>query len=366
MGDDAVLLRHLLQIVHRTKYIRLNLALVKLRFGYIKKVNLSLICLVLLLGSAAFMGYSINLVSAQAGSTIAIMSDGSSVPQQPHFPQLADPTITIFSDGSVVGTDKIQRQGNVYTFTGDIFGTIKVEKYDITIDGAGYAIKGNGNGINLRKDSTTMPHGYGDVVVKNVRFCDNSRIFAASNGNSFINNVFEGGGIDINGIDNSDVDKVNLIKCNVFIDGKPAISSDYSGETVVAENDFINCRVFLALYGWLDFDRNYWSDYEILYPSAKEVGRTGVWDIPYRYDKTDFSDFPFVDYNALVNPTNGMGAPKINSENTPFYPSVPVNEDQLESFPTALMIATVIVSVIIVGISLLVYFKKCKYHTGSF
>ena len=112
------------------------------------------------------------------------MSDESSVPQQPHFPPQTGSTITITSDGSVVGTDKIQRQGNVYTLTDDIFELIKVDKSSITIDGAGYAIKGMGNGINLKTDGS---HGCGDVVVKNVQFCEGSSIFAISNGNSFIN-----------------------------------------------------------------------------------------------------------------------------------------------------------------------------------
>ena len=36
----------------------------------------------------------------------------------------ADVVIYIRADGSVEGTDKIQREGTVYTFTGDIKGSI--------------------------------------------------------------------------------------------------------------------------------------------------------------------------------------------------------------------------------------------------
>jgi len=65
----------------------------------------------------------------------------------------AGSTITITSEGQIVGTDRIERQGDVYTFTGDIFGIIVVEKDNITIDGAGYTIKGKGNGVDLNRNS---------------------------------------------------------------------------------------------------------------------------------------------------------------------------------------------------------------------
>ena len=314
-------------------YPGLNFNLVKLRVGCIKKMGVALFCLVLLLCSVVIVSFSTGLVDAQTGSII-----------------------TIASDGSVKGTDLIQREGDTYTFTGNIFGTIKVEKDGITIDGDGYAIKGNGNGINLKKDSTaTIPFAYGDIVVKNVYFCDNSYIFASSTGNSFTNNVFEGGGIDIReGGDN----KGNVIKYNVFIDGKPAIFVDYSMENVATENDFINCMVFLAMYGRLNVDGNYWSNYKILYPDAKEIDCTGIWDTPYTYEKTGAFDCSFVDYNPSVNPIKGAGAPEINSESTPAPTTSPVG-DAPKSFLTAI-IATVVVSMVIVSTSLLVYFKKRK------
>ena len=54
----------------------------------------------------------------------------------------ADSTIYIRADGSVEGTDKIQRDGNVYTLTGSIYyvsgGSISVERSNIIIDGNGH------------------------------------------------------------------------------------------------------------------------------------------------------------------------------------------------------------------------------------
>jgi len=55
------------------------------------------------------------------------------------FPQIemvkAEGTIYIRADGTVEGTDKIQREGNVYIFTDNINGEIVVEMDGIVVDG---------------------------------------------------------------------------------------------------------------------------------------------------------------------------------------------------------------------------------------
>jgi parallel beta-helix repeat protein len=74
----------------------------------------------------------------------------------------ASGTIYIRSDGSVEGTDKIQRDGDVYTFTDDLNETIAVEKDNIVIDGNGYRLEdqtGQLNGFNL--------NGRSGVTIKN-------------------------------------------------------------------------------------------------------------------------------------------------------------------------------------------------------
>jgi len=65
----------------------------------------------------------------------------------------AESTIYIKADGLVEGTDKIQRDGNVYTFTDNINGSIVVERDNVVVDGASYTLQGigNGTGIYLRK-----------------------------------------------------------------------------------------------------------------------------------------------------------------------------------------------------------------------
>ena len=68
--------------------------------------------------------------------------------------------IRIMPDGSVEGTDKIQRDGDVYTFTGDVTGDLNNEfgdmegfllvmKDNVVIDGAGHTLQCNGTGVGI-------------------------------------------------------------------------------------------------------------------------------------------------------------------------------------------------------------------------
>ena len=55
------------------------------------------------------------------------------------------PSIYIRADGSVEGTDKIQRKGNKYIFQENLTGSIWVEKDGVVIDGSGFWLEGSGN-----------------------------------------------------------------------------------------------------------------------------------------------------------------------------------------------------------------------------
>jgi len=56
----------------------------------------------------------------------------------------AESTIYVRADGSVEGTDKIQRNGDLYTFTENIFVGIQIQRSNIVVDGAGYTLQGDG------------------------------------------------------------------------------------------------------------------------------------------------------------------------------------------------------------------------------
>jgi parallel beta-helix repeat protein len=75
--------------------------------------------------------------------------------------------ITIQADGSIEGTDKIQQNENVYTLTSDIHCSVDtaealifILKDNIILDGAGYTISSEGNGIGIHMGSRQ------NVVVK--------------------------------------------------------------------------------------------------------------------------------------------------------------------------------------------------------
>ncbi|HUK84313.1 MAG TPA: hypothetical protein VLU95_00475, partial [Candidatus Acidoferrum sp.] len=61
-------------------------------------------------------------------------------------------TIFIQPDGSVYPTSApIQRSGNIYTFTDNVYAAVKILKGNVVLDGAGYTLKGpfNGNSTDI-------------------------------------------------------------------------------------------------------------------------------------------------------------------------------------------------------------------------
>jgi hypothetical protein len=71
--------------------------------------------------------------------------------------------VYIRADGSIdPSTAPIKRDGRTYTFTADIYGSIVVETNNIMIDGAGYVLKGIGNGTGIDLS------GRNRITIKNV------------------------------------------------------------------------------------------------------------------------------------------------------------------------------------------------------
>ena len=85
----------------------------------------------------------------------------------------AFPTVTISADGSVTpSTAPIQRNGNLYTFTGNLNGPLLIDKSNIVIDGADYTLLGNGtlNGLYIRTSQTGISlTGRTNVTIENLQ-----------------------------------------------------------------------------------------------------------------------------------------------------------------------------------------------------
>ena len=274
--------------------------------------------------------------------------------------------LTIKPDGSVEpSTDLLERNGNTYTFTGDIFGAITVRKAGITIDGAGYTLQGNSRGINLVGHDETY-NAYSNVLVKNLRISNFAEgIYTPSNNNSFIGNFFDNARLHILGGPVG-----NVIRNNIFNSTEIFIDYNMGGNDVITENNFIDSSIFVDIAKPPIVDQNYWSNYTAEYPDAKEVDDSGIWDTPNVYDKFiggSHGDYPCIDYHPLVKPITDFEVADFKNllpSPTPITtPHQTVNTGpeppQAEPFLTTIVIAS-IVSVIVVGIGLLIYFKKHK------
>jgi hypothetical protein len=191
--------------------------------------------------------------------------------------------IYITADGDVVGTNNIQRNGDLYVLTSNISGSIAVQKSNITIDGAGYTLEGyGGTGIDLTNNLTEYPSLYSirNVTIENLRIMNyNFSIDTrGSIGNTFYNNYI---GNTTNNVQGGiylywSSDKNNITRCTIA----GTIGIELSNGNTVTENNLLG-GMFLRLCGNETIDRNYWSDYATRYPNATEVGSSGIGNTPY-------------------------------------------------------------------------------------
>jgi len=219
-------------------------------------------------------------------------------------------TIFIKADGSVEGTDKIQRDENdVYTLTGNISGRILVQRSNIIIDGAGYTLEGNGDGkgIDLSNGRTTDKSRdmITNVTVKNTRIIQFEYGIACwhTQNHTFIGNyvansdIAHAVGFSIRSVGN------NTLRYNTILS---EVNIIYSARVnVITENNFIEGGLFVGVECPEPVvDRNYWSDYLTKYPNATEIGNTGVWDTPYCWDMEYHDSLGYTDNHPLVEPVS--------------------------------------------------------------
>ena len=177
-----------------------------------KRAKLALIALVISIFTAGTL--SVNLVSAN------------------FFPEPAPQGIRIESDGRVNGTDKIQRDGNTYTFTDNIQGTIVVLRNDIVIDGAGYTLQGNGNstGIFLQDRNNVTVKG---MVIRNFQYGIKltwEYLETGSSNNTISGNTITGNNIGI---------QLNLFTKNNFVYDNAITNNSYGIKIIHSPNNVL-------------------------------------------------------------------------------------------------------------------------------
>jgi nitrous oxidase accessory protein NosD len=275
--------------------------------------------------------------------------------------------VYIRSDGSVdPATVPIQRAGSIYTFTGDLTNaTIVVERDNVVIDGAGYRLQGNGEWCDI---AITLENRH-NVVIKDVDIRAYARsidVITSSNVIIYHNNMVTAGNIRLessvgNKIVGNNVTSLrtccvkfqydssnNLIVGNSFYDAGLAVDINHGGNNTFYCNNFFDNDRNVQAYGNNVWDNgtvgNFWSDY-----AGVDVDGDGIGDTPYLVD----SDDDLQDRYPLMGPFDVSSV----TVEMPAWANPPGHE---ESFPVVPVAAASVASVAVVGVGLLVYFKKRK------
>jgi len=284
--------------------------------------------ILLLLLITSMVALSFNIQSVTAIETICIRPDGT-----------IDPS-----------SAPIQRDGDIYTLTGDIEMTpdsngIVIEKDNVVLDGAGYTLNCSGgyaasvgvcggNNVTFRnmvisdcveafrlsgashnrilRNAITrcfigiyLIHSarYNVVCENTILHTDHAVYIEGSSNNSIIgNNLSEAapwmGATALTIVRGS---SNNTISGNNIADNEYGIWLEDSMNNRLYHNNFIdNTHQAYAEYTntWDDgypSGGNYWSDYEARYPGAQELDGSGIWDTPYEIDENNVDSYPLRD-----------------------------------------------------------------------
>lgn len=221
-------------------------------------------------------------------------------------------TVTISSDGNVVPSSApIEHNGNVYTLTSNISGSIAVHRSNIVIDGAGYSLNGNGGtGVDLTNNLTEVPspQAIWNVTIKNLAILSfhfgintlgggndalyDDYVVTSMSGNAGAVSFWSCGGN-------------NVSYCSII--GESAIDMQFgSSRNTITDNNFVG-SVWVEIGGDETVDRNYWSDYFTRYPNATEIDSTGIGNTPYVFysyvnNASGLTSSPLYDYHPQIKP----------------------------------------------------------------
>lgn len=234
-----------------------------------------------------------NLQGVEASETIYIRANGSIDPP-------SAPISTV---------DKV-----TYTFTGNIYDYIVVERDNIIINGAGYTLQGAGSGKGIDLS------GRSKVTVKNVKitkFHYGIYLYGAVNITIFNTDLVsnEWDGVFLINSDSSSV-YGNIIQSNK----RYGIALSESGNNRIFHNNFLNntnqTHVFQSFNNFWDYGYpaggNYWDDYagndSYHGPYQNESGSDGIGDEPYVIDGNNTDRYPLMKpWTFLIGDVNRDG-----------------------------------------------------------
>ena len=277
-------------------------------------------------------------------------------------------SIYIRADGSVEGTDKIQREEDVYTLISDINASIVVERDNVVLNGASYILQGDGNVNGITLDDIR------NTTVKNLKLsCFNIGILVMGSDNNKILEItitdsFRG--LDLTASENNTVSGSYIANNDDGI----ALENTYNNivENVITNNSDIG--IFLNGAGYNNIIGNnitsnrrgivvslcydnviYHNNFVNNVNHVETDNSDGIWD---NGEEGNYWD----DYTGLDGDEDGIGDTPyvIDENNRDNYPLMkPIRISETEPFPILLVtVSVVIIASIAVGI--LLYFKKRK------
>ena len=204
----------------------------------------------------------------------------------------AEGTIYIRADGTVEGTDKIHRNGNAYTFTGNIYDPIVVEKDNIVVDGDGYVLQEtdyNRTQVYPLLRGITM-NSRSNVTIKNIKiksFYEGLYLNSSSGINISGNTIIAEIGIGLTSSHN------NTISRNIITKARIGIFLSKSTHNIISGNYIINNGegIFLQDSSNQIIIRNY---------IANNVNGTYIFSPPFRVPGSSNNLFY---HNSFVNNT---------------------------------------------------------------
>ena len=268
-------------------------------------------------------------------------------------------SIYIRADGSVEGTDKIHRDGDVYTLISGINGSIVVERNNVVLNGADYRLQGDGNenGITLEDIRNT--------TVKNLKISNFNIgiVVMGSNNNEISKNTITD---NFRGLDLTASEK-NTVSGNYVANNNDGIALENMYNDIV-ENTItnnINIGIFLYGAGYNNIIGNNITnnkrgivvsicyDNVIYHNDFVTDNSNGIWDNGKEGNYWN-------NYTGLDSDEDGIGdTPYIIDENNQDnYPIMkPIRISETEPFPIFLVTVSVVI-IALIAIGILLYFKK--------
>jgi len=262
-------------------------------------------------------------------------------------------SVSINADGSMdPSTAPIEVVGNVYTLTANISASMLVHRSNIVIDGAGYALLGNGGtGIDLTNNITKVPspNAIWNVTIKNLAvlgFHFGIDTLAGGNDTLYDDYVVTSMSGNAGAVSFWSCGGNNVSYCNLI--GQTAIDMQLGSSLNTITQNNIDGSVWVEIGGNETVDRNYWSDYFKAYPNATETDGTGIGNTPYVFysysnsAQSGLTKTPLHDYYPQISPiatplffTSAVtGFASTLPETTPPSSSQPISQPTESPTPT--------------------------------